>query len=224
MPPAMPRNQRLSEQSAPLGLVGPSNERLAKLVLGRPPGQLTRQMRTRCPARDDVRRRWCTNVRYWALTDIGGSREASEGANLAKLTRSKARHLLLYRRLCAVLNRRVNEKIHRCPHCGSVLEHGSVLQAGRFSYSVAGGFCSDGKPLKVGPAIHLMLGEIMAGRGASVSVEMLRTAAATTAPNRSNSISVQLSRAKRTMLSLGIDWPIERSVQTGWFWAGPPVS
>ena len=113
----------------------------------------------------------------------------------------------------------MNQPAYLCPHCGADLERATVLKAGSFSYSDVGGFRTDMKPLKVGGAVHLILGKIMAGRGAAITEETLRTSTTT----NSNVVSVQLSKAKRAVSALGLDWPIERTLGKGWFWDGPPV-
>ena len=65
----------------------------------------------------------------------------------------------------------MEQPLLHCPHCGADLEIGSVLHAGRFSYSTHGGFRTDGTLLKSGGAVHIVLGQIMAGRGMLVTEE-----------------------------------------------------
>ena len=118
----------------------------------------------------------------------------------------------------------MEQPLLHCPHCGADLEIGSVLHAGRFSYSTHGGFRTDGTLLKSGGAVHIVLGQIMAGRGMLVTEEALRATTGTKATSRSNVVAVQLSRAKRTMIALGLDWPVHRIPGEGWSWVGPPVT
>lgn len=110
-----------------------------------------------------------------------------------------------------------------CPHCGGVIDDGSVLRAGPYSFSEAGGFRIAGQLLGTHAASHLVLGEIMKARGAIVGVTALRKASGTTAKSDSNIVSVQLNAAKKAMDIEGLVWPIANKWGVGWYWNGPDV-